>query len=77
LRNYGPHFLEKHMTKRELYDANLARQNASDPSIEFVAAPSRNVLKRRFWKEFVRMTLIALLIQSQMSRPLYFGSEPK
>jgi hypothetical protein len=39
LKNYGTSFFEKFMAKRELYDANLGRQNASDPSVAFVATP--------------------------------------
>jgi hypothetical protein len=45
LKNYGTTFFEKFMAKRELYDANLAQQNASDPSVEFVANPLKNYIE--------------------------------
>jgi hypothetical protein len=45
LKNYGTSFFEKFMAKRELYDANLARQNASDPSFEFVPTPLNNCIE--------------------------------
>jgi hypothetical protein len=46
LKNYGTSFFEKFMAKRELYDANLARQNASKPSVEFVPNPLKNCIEK-------------------------------
>jgi hypothetical protein len=46
LKNYGTSFFEKFMAKRELCDANLARQNASDPSVEFVPTPLKNCIEK-------------------------------
>jgi hypothetical protein len=46
LKNYGTSFFEKFMEKRELYDATLARQNASDPSVEFFPTPLKNYIEK-------------------------------
>jgi hypothetical protein len=46
LKKYSTSFFEKFMAKRELYDANLARQNASDPSVEFVPTPLKNWIEK-------------------------------
>jgi hypothetical protein len=46
LKNYGTSFVEKFMAKRELHDANLARQNASGPSVEFVPTPLKNCVEK-------------------------------
>jgi hypothetical protein len=46
LKNYGTSFFKKFMAKRELYDATLARHNASDPSVEFVATPLKNCIEK-------------------------------
>jgi hypothetical protein len=67
LNNFGTSFFEKLMAKRELYDANLARQMPLIPAAKISPPPSRTVLKRKFWKGFVSPTLIALLISWQVS----------
>jgi hypothetical protein len=62
LKNCGTSFFEKVMAKRELYDANLAWQHASDPSVEFVPTPLKNCIEKDVLEGFVSMTFIALLI---------------
>jgi hypothetical protein len=46
LKKYGTSFFEKFMAKRGVYDANLNRKIASDPSVKFVATPLNNYIKK-------------------------------